>query len=248
MFLDQVTIHSSRFPNRDTYPFNLKVLQETCRLGFSKPITFFVGENGSGKSTLLTAITRKCGIHIWRGRDGRRVDDNPYEDEFYRFIDISWVNGPVPGSFFASQMFQNFSKVLDEWAAADPGLLDYFGGQSLMTQSHGQSILSFFESRFRVRGIYFLDEPETALSPRSQIELLNLLRRMARAGHAQFLVASHSPILLACPDADIVTLDTVPAGAIAYEDTEYYRIYKGFLENREQFIHPAGHTASERRG
>lgn len=236
MFLSEVTIHASKFPTRSLYPFDLPVLQETSRLGFSTPITFFVGENGSGKSTLLTAITRKCGIHIWRGKDGRRVDNNPYEDEFYQFIDIAWKEGPVPGSFFASQMFQNFSKILDEWASEDPGLLAYFGGQSLMTQSHGQSILSFFRSRFQVKGIYFLDEPETALSPKSQIQLLKLLDEMSQTGHAQFLVASHSPILLACPGAEIYTFDTAPAAPIGYEETEYYRIYKEFLDNRHRFI------------
>jgi len=236
MFLKDVTILSSKFPDRQVYPFNLQVLQQTPRFTFRRPVTFFVGENGSGKSTLLTAITRRCGIHIWRGHDGRRVDNNPYEDQFHRWIEVSWNRGPVPGSFFASQMFQNFSKILDEWASTDPGLLDYFGGRSLMSQSHGQSILSFFESRFRVEGLYFLDEPETALSPRSQIELLNLIGRMSRAGHAQFLVASHSPILLACPDAEIFSLDAVPARPIAYEDTDYYRIYLNFLKNRERFI------------
>jgi predicted ATPase len=236
MFLSEVIIRSSEFPTRSVYPFNLPVLQKTGRIAFTSPLTFFVGENGSGKSTLLTAITRKCGIHIWKGKDGRRVEQNPYEEAFHHFINVRWNDGPVPGSFFASQMFQNFSRILDEWAAADPGLLDYFGGRSLMTQSHGQSILSFFRSRFKVKGIYFLDEPETALSPRSQIDLLNLLAELARSGNAQFLVASHSPILLACPGARIYTFDSAPIETIAYEETAYYRIYRDFLLNRDRFI------------
>jgi predicted ATPase len=214
----------------------LPVLQKSGRIRFTSPVTLFVGENGSGKSTLLTAITRKCGIHIWQGKEGRRVDQNPYEAALHRYIEVRWNDGPVPGSFFASQMFQNFSRILDEWAAADPGLLEYFGGRSLMTQSHGQSILSFFRSRFQVRGIYFLDEPETALSPKSQIELLQLLAELSRTGNAQFLVASHSPILLACPDARIYSFDSVPLETVAYEETAYYRIYRDFLLNRERYL------------
>ena len=236
MFLKDVVIRSSEFPTRTVYPFNLAVFQQSSRITFKTPVTFFVGENGSGKSTLLTAITRKCGIHIWQAKNGRRVDQNPYEEALHHFIDVRWEEGPVPGSFFASQIFQNFSRILDEWAAADPGLLEYFGGRSLMTQSHGQSILSFFRSRFQVRGIYFLDEPETALSPKSQIKLLGLLAELSRSGNAQFLVASHSPILLACPDSRIYSFDSVPVSTVAYEETDYYRTYRDFLENRERFI------------
>ncbi len=236
MFLQEIVIHASEFPDRSVYPFNLPVLQQGGRIPLATPVTFFIGENGSGKSTLLTAVTRRCGIHIWQPQDGRRVDPSPYEKAFHRYIEVRWAAGPVPGSFFASQMFQHFSRILDEWAAADPGLLEYFGGRSLMSQSHGQSILAFFRSRFQVKGIYFLDEPETALSPRSQIQLLRLLDELARSGNAQFLVASHSPILLACPGARIYSFDSLPLSSVDYEETPYFRIYRDFLLDRGKFI------------
>jgi len=149
---------------------------------------------------------------------------------------VEWVDGPVPGSFFASDMFRDFAQILDEWASTDPGILKYFGGDSLMTLSHGQSLMSFFRSRYRIKGLYLLDEPETALSPSMQIELVKLIHQMSRAGHAQFIVATHSPILLACPEARILSFDTVPVTEIAYEDTEHYRVYKSFLEDRTQYL------------
>jgi predicted ATPase len=126
-------------------------------------VTFFVGENGTGKSTLLKAICRRCDIHIWQETERSRYQYNPYEEELYKCVRVDWTNGSVPGALFSSQIFQDFARFLDEWAKADPGILAYFGGSSLITQSHGQSLISFFAARYRSR-IYFLDEPETALS------------------------------------------------------------------------------------
>ena len=135
----------------------------------------------------------------------------------------------MPGSFFGSSVFQDFARILDEWASTDPGLLEYFGGKSLLTQSHGQSIMSFFKARYAIRGLYLLDEPETALSPRSQIALLDLLTKMTVAGHAQFIIATHSPILLSCPGATIYSFDQVPIAPIAYDQTDHYKLYKAFM-------------------
>ena len=105
---------------------------------------------------MLEALARKCGIHIWRGFERSRFEINPVERELYRFITLEWVDGVVSGSFFASERFKYFVQNLDEWALTDPGVLKYFGGKSLMTQSHGQSLLSYFQSRYKIRGIYFV--------------------------------------------------------------------------------------------
>ena len=235
MHLNSVTIHSDRFPDIDRYPFNLELFRRTRSLVFSTPVTFFVGENGSGKSTLLQAITRRCNIMIWHGERRPRVNYNPHEQALYRFVSVKWAAEAVPGSFFASQIFRNFARILDEWAATDPGLLSYFGGESLMSQSHGQSLMAFFRSRFKIKGIYFLDEPETALSPRSQLDLLALLARMGRLGNAQFVIATHSPILMACPGARIYDFDHLPVAPVRYRDTEHYRVYRDFMAEPEKF-------------
>jgi len=236
MHLNQVIIHSERFPDPGSYPFNLEVLQKTPSLLFTHPVTFLIGENGTGKSTLLKAICQSCGIHIWQETERTRYHYNRYEDELYKYIEPEWSNGSVPGSLFSSQIFQDFARFLDEWARADPGILEYFGGSSLMTQSHGQSLIAFFASRYKIKGLYLLDEPETALSPHSQLRLMSLIRQMSQAGHAQFIIASHSPILLAYPDALILSLDKVPLRSVRYEDTAYYRVYKDFMNNPDKYL------------
>ena len=228
MFLNHVQIQSEIFPTTAHYPFNLSIFQNTKDLDFDTPVTFLIGENGAGKTTLLRALCMKCGIHIWEEMERLRMHHNPYQNK----------NGRVPGSFFSSQMFRYFSEILDEWASSDPNLLDYFGGKSLLTQSHGQSLVSFFKARYKVRGLYLLDEPETALSPKSQIELLQLLTQLSQQGQAQFIIATHSPILLACPNAKIYSFDASFIEPVNYEETDYYQFYRAFLLNRDQFLAP----------
>lgn len=201
---------------------------------FDTPVSIFAGENGTGKSTLLEALSHRCGIHIWRNDEKIRFENNPYERKFWEYISVKWVNGRVPGSFFGSSVFKDFTQFLDEWAAADPGQLKYFGGKSLVTQSHGQSIMSFFKARYRIKGLYLLDEPETALSPRSQLGLLDVLARMGEKGHAQFVIATHSPIILSCPGATIFSFDHVPIRVIPYEETGHYKLYRGFMADRDK--------------
>lgn len=236
MHLEKVVFDSEKYPVKDKYPFNQQYLYETQELAFSKPITMFVGENGTGKSTLLKAICLKCDIHIWRFEESSRFEINPYENELYKYISVKWNNGSVPGSFFASQIFRNFTELLDEWASSNPGILDYFGGSSLMTKSHGQSLISFFESRYKIKGLYFLDEPENALSPKSQLELLDILMRCSKDGLAQFIIATHSPILLACPNALIFNFDSPAIKPVEYEQTEHFRIYRDFMQDRQKYL------------
>ena len=236
MHLNKVVLHPQKYPNVDYYPFNLTILQKTERIVFSSPVTFFIGENGTGKSTLLKAICRRCGIHIWEDTERIRYGSNPYEEDLHNYIDVEWLNGSVPGSFFGSQIFHDFARFLDGWARATPAVLDYFGGGSLLSQSHGESFISFFSTIYKVKGLHFLDEPETALSPKSQLTLLKVLKKMGEAGHAQFIVATHSPILLACPDAVIYSFDKIPVKPISYEDTEYFKIYRDFVNNRGKYL------------
>jgi predicted ATPase len=236
LHIREVRLVSKDYPTRDYYPFKIDVLQRTERLSFTSPVTFFVGENGSGKSTLLEALARRCGIYIWKGIERTRSGVNPYEETLFLYLEVEWTDGIVPGSFFSSQIFRNFAQLLDEWEADNPGQIDYFGGKSLLTQSHGQSLMSFFKARYKIKGLYLLDEPETSLSPKSQLELLELLQEMSRLGHAQFIIATHSPILLACPGSVIYSFDHSPLKEIRYEDTEHYKVFKDFMGNPKRYL------------
>lgn len=236
IYLKQVNIHSEKFPVRDAYPFNLKILHRTDKMTFNNGITLFIGENGTGKSTLLKALANRCGIHIWQNEFNLRVEKNPHEEDLYKHISVRWAQGPVPGSYFGSQIFSHFAKNLEEWSLNDPAMLDYFGGKSLITQSHGQSLMSYFRSRYTIKGLYFLDEPETALSPSSLIDLLNLLININQRGHAQLIIATHSPFLMACPDALIYTFDKKAIEPISYRNTQHYTLYKRFMENPDNFM------------
>lgn len=237
MHLKSVKLDPTKYPVKDRYPFNLPIFQQAEKIEFHSPVTFFLGENGTGKSTLLRGICHRCDIHVWRYNERRRIESNPYEEKLYEAVDIEWANGAVPGSIFSSQTFQDFAQIVDEWAAAGPEVLDYFGGKSLLTQSHGQSILSYFGARYKIKGLYLMDEPEMALSPKSQLKLLELIKAMSQAGHAQFIIATHSPIISSCPDAEIYSFDDTPIRQIAYEETEHYRIYRDFMIHRDKYLH-----------
>ena len=237
MHLKSIIIHSQSFPTKEQYPFNQSILHLTPVIEFKTLTTFFVGENGTGKSTLLEAIAKKCQIYIWRDSNKKRFQANQHEGDLYRYISIEWTDGRVPGSYFESDSFRYFSYNVDEWAASDPGVLKYLGGQSLVTQSHGQSLIAYFKARSKVRGLYLLDEPETALSPKSQLELIKLMVQMSRTGSVQFIIATHSPILMACPQSTILKFeDSKPINQINYEDTDHFLIYKDFLEDRSKYL------------
>lgn len=236
MYVSRIIIDKDRFPTQHMYPFNVPAIRATPELTLREPIVFFVGENGSGKSTLLEAVTRKCGIHIWDKPRRHIAHKNPYETKLADYVRVSWTNGRVSGSLFRSETFHDFADFLDDVALCDPGRLEYHGGRILNTLSHGQGILSYFSGRFRVKGLYFLDEPESALSPASQIAFLRLLQQIAAEGQAQFVIATHSPILLACPGAQILSFESSRIEEVAYEDTVHYKIHKQFFTDRSAFV------------
>jgi predicted ATPase len=211
-------------------------LREVQELVLRKPVVFFVGENGSGKSTLLEAITQKCGIHIWDKPKRHLAHLNPYEGRLSEYIDVTWANGRVAGSLFRAETFREFADFLDDVALCDPGRLEYHGGRILNVLSHGEGILSYLSGRYEIKGLYFLDEPESALSPASQVRFVQLLQELEAKGHAQFIIATHSPILLAYPGAQIFSFEPPEIKEIEYQDTLHYRLYKQFLADPSVFF------------
>jgi len=232
MHLVKVRIHSDRFPTRRFYPFNIPTIGETQELVFRRPVVFFLGENGTGKSTLLDAIARNCGIHIWDKPRRHQAHNNPLETKLKHYVTITWANGGVPGSLFRAETFRDFADFIDDVALCDPGRLKYHGGHILNTLSHGEGILAYFGGRFHIKGLYLLDEPESALSPANQIRFLNLLQQLEAEGQAQFIITTHSPILLAYPGAQIFSFDSSCIEETDYEDTAHYKLYKQFFTDR----------------
>jgi len=233
MYLKKLHIDHSLFPTKNFYPFNLKVLQQTLAIEFSTPVTFFAGENGSGKSTLLTAIAQKWDIHIWYKNEFSPLIPNKFAGLLYTCLKLEKTED-VPGAFFSAQSFKRYADLIDEWAVTDKSYLKYHGGEPLTTRSHGQINMQYFRNRFKIKGLYLLDEPEAALSPKTQIELLQIITEAVNNGNVQFIIATHSPILLGYHGSSIFDFNNIPIQLIPYQETDYYRIYKDFLLNREK--------------
>lgn len=234
MFLREVIKRSEEVPNQHQYPFNIPAIQKLDRIAFNKNVTFFVGENGSGKSTLLEAIAYQCGFNTAGGSQNNLYELDASEAQLGDYIRLSWMPKVNNGFFLRAESFYNFASHIDELAEDDPGIYQYYGGKSLHEQSHGESFLTLFQNRFGRRGIYLLDEPEAALSPQRQLVFLSIIHELQKS--AQVIIATHSPILLGYPNADIYNFNVAPIELIKYEDTEHYQITRRFLENRNFYL------------
>ncbi|GGD66993.1 AAA family ATPase [Paenibacillus nasutitermitis] len=216
------------------YPFNIPSIRMLDRLRFGKRVTFLAGENGSGKSTLLEAIAYQCGFNTAGGGRNNQYELASAGAQLGDYIRLSWMPKLNQGFFLRAESFYNFANHIDEIAKEAPSIYGAYGGRSLHEQSHGESFLSLFKNRFGKRGFYLLDEPEAALSPARQLAFLSIIHELQR--HAQLIIATHSPILLGYPNADIFNFDAHPPELIRYEDTDHYQITRRFLENRKMYL------------
>ncbi len=237
MYLKSVAINSGTFPTRDHYPFNIPLFQAASQIDFCSPVTFFVGKNGSGKSALLDAIARKSGLLPWGGTKNHRVHANPYETQLANHISLNLEKKHSYGFHFRAEAFFNFACSLDDIILDDPARDSYFGGNSLNVISHGESFLTFFKSyNFQLAGLYLLDEPEAALSPQSQLEFGRILLDSLRNGDKQYVVATHSPIIMGCPGAAILNFDGSVVEPVEFSHTAHYEFYKEFLADPVKFF------------
>jgi predicted ATPase len=237
MYLQSITINRDQFPRRDVFPFNVPVFKETDQIRLESGVTFFVGRNGTGKSALLDAIARASGFLPWGGSKTHRVHNNPYETRLSNFITLKMRRRPSYGFHFRAETFFNFASSLDDIILDDPARDKYFGGGSLNTLSHGESFLAFFGGySCQLDGLYLMDEPEAALSPQNQAQFANTIRKSVVNGNKQYIIATHSPIILGCPGVQILNFDSGGITSIVYEKTDSYRFYKKFLENPAKFF------------
>lgn len=231
MYLKSIRYLREKLPNTQVYPFTIPALQQFDTLDLPTNITFFIGENGSGKSTLLEAIADLCEFNTAGGNRHHLYDTHAAGSDLSDYIRLSWQKKMTNGFFLRAESFYQFASFVD--AIEDPRRYDSFGGKSLHHQSHGESFFSLFNNAFGERAIYLLDEPEAALSPTRQLSLMRIMKDLEQ--EAQFIIATHSPILLGYPGATIIDFDQQLA-SIKYEETLHYVLTKRFLTARERVL------------
>lgn len=202
------------------------------------PVTFLVGENGSGKSTLLEAIAVACGFNAEGGTRNFTFSTRATHSELGEYITVARRRYPRDGFFLRAESFYNVATNIDEMDedfSYGPKVIESYGGVSLHHQSHGESFLALVQNRFGGNGLYLLDEPEAALSPTRQLTLLGEMHQLAERD-SQFIVATHSPILMAYPGARIYQLSENGIEPVQYQETEHYQLTRRFLEDPERML------------
>ena len=214
-----------------THPFDIPILRDEFSLALTTPVTFFVGENGSGKSTLLEALAWAVGFGSQGGSRDHQFEANADGHALGRALKLGWRQRTASGFFLRAETFYNFATYLESVGSS----FARYGGQSFHTKSHGEAFLALFEHRFE-DGLFILDEPEAALSPQRQLAFLRILHELTAPRAAQFLIATHSPLLLAFPGATVLSLDDGVIRPVDYRETEHFRLTRDFLEAPERFF------------
>ena len=228
LFLKAIEVKKSH--ELETFPFSLPVINNMDNLNFNKKVTFFVGENGSGKSTLLEAIAIAMGFNPEGGSKNFRFSTRDSHSILSDYIrPIRGARNPKDGYFLRSESFYNLSTEIDRLS------IDSYGGDSLHDLSHGEGLLTLFSNRLYGNGLYIFDEPECGLSPIGLFKLIRIIHELAEDDHSQFIISTHSPILLGYPNADIYEFTDSNITLVEYKDTEVYNLYKRCLDD-DRFI------------
>ena len=230
-YLRRVWLDVSRVEDADAYPFCLPFLRGGFALEFDKAITIIVGENGAGKSTLLEGIAVLAGYDDAGGGEGHRPVDHSQASEVMggtlsKALRARWLPKITSGWFFRAESFFSVARYLDAMGSNS----DY------LSHSHGEGFLRFFEERCHGPGIFIFDEPESALSPSRQIEFLKLLRDLDRSRQTQIIMATHSPMLMAYPNARLLKLTKYGLEQTTLEDTDHFRLMREFFQSPKEFL------------
>lgn len=208
------------------YPYNIPAVRDMEKLSFHPDVTFLVGENGTGKSTLLEGIALALGFSPEGGTKNFQLSTTASTSELHRALRLKrGFRRPKDGYFLRAESFFNVATYMDE-----VGYLDGYGGKSLHQRSHGEAFMSLLTHKFRGEGLYLLDEPEAALSPSRQLAALSAIHELVQ-DDSQFIIATHSPILLSYPRAQIWQFDADGLSEVAYEDTDSFAVSRDFLNN-----------------
>lgn len=247
-YLKRIWLDPARIERPEAYPFCLPMFRNGAfELAFEKSITIIVGENGTGKSTLLEAIAAYSGFDEAGGGKGYRPVDHSRKLEegggdLASAMRAAWSPKIGSGWFFRAETFFSIARYLDE-AARDAG----GRAPDFLSHSHGEGFLRFFEERCERQGLYIFDEPESALSPSRQIAFLKLLQRMNNSGVCQVIMATHAPILMACPDAMLLRLDKYGLDPVRMEETDHFRLMREFCSDPRTFVEAMMEESAPRR-
>jgi predicted ATPase len=238
-YLAEVSLKPSAAALAQDFPFSLPVVRSLDRLALHPNVTFFVGENGSGKSTLLEAIAVAMGFNAEGGSRNFRFATHQSHSILHEHLRLGRGIGlPRDGFFLRAESFFNVGTEIER-LDKEPGIggkvIDSFGGRPLHEQSHGEAFLTLFMERFGGKSFFVLDEPEAALSPQRQLAMLSRLHDLVEA-QSQFIIATHSPILMAYPNALIYECGERGIHPVAYEDTEHYRVMHDFIANPQRML------------
>lgn len=224
LFINAIRLKREAVPSFDAYPFSLSAVRGLSRLELGSPVTMLVGENGSGKSTLLEAVATAWGFNPEGGTINFRFATRESHSTLHEFIVLEkGVRRAKDGFFLRAESFYNVATQIEGL-----GVLRSYGGRSLHEQSHGESFLTLVMERFAGNGLYILDEPEAALSPSRQLALMVRIHDLNASG-SQFIIATHSPLLLAYPGAMILSLDGEVVEEMEYEETEHFQVSRRVL-------------------
>ncbi|MBL9193112.1 MAG: AAA family ATPase [Opitutaceae bacterium] len=238
-YLREVTLKRDQVSSFAHYPFSLEAVRALTSIELHPKVTYFIGENGSGKSTLLEAIAVNWGFNAEGGTKNFRFGTRQSHSPLYDYLQlVKGVRRPKDGFFFRAESFFNVAteiENLDREPSPAPPIIASYGGRSLHEQSHGESFLALMIHRFGGRGLYLLDEPEAALSPQRQLAVLSRIHDLVK-DDSQFIIATHSPILMAYPEATIYAFGPKGIVRTSYEDTEHYQVTRDFLLNPKRMM------------
>ena len=236
LIVKKISLERDRIKSFDEYPFNIEVVKKFQELNFESQVTFFVGENGIGKSTFIEAIAVALGLPAEGGTENFRYETKNTTSILSNYLRVSTFNRPKTKFFLRAESFYNFSSEVQR-LVEENGFGTLYGsyGGNLHECSHGESFIRLVQNRFTDNGLYILDEPEAALSPQRQLSLLCLIDQLAKEG-SQFIIATHSPILISYRDGKILDLNN-NFKEVKYEDTDIYNLYKMYLEQPDAMQH-----------
>lgn len=236
-YIRKIMLRRDDVENFDTYPFSLKAVGYLDNIDLHPNVTFLIGENGSGKSTLLEAIAIAYGFNPEGGTKNFNFSTVQTHSKLYEYIKlVKGARRAKDGFFLRAESFYNVASNIQELDQGGGGLriIDSYGGKSLHNQSHGESFMSVILNRLGGNGIYIFDEPEAALSPTRQMTLISRIHELVKKD-SQFIIATHSPIIMSYPNSIIYSLDD-GFKEIEYEDTNHYQITKRFMNNTSKML------------